>query len=183
MSQPQRILLAGIGNIFFGDDAFGCEVAQRLTLRAWPPEVVVRDFGIRGLDLAYALVDAHDLVILVDAVPHGQAPGTIYVIEPDIADEQTAKNAAGSWNAHSLDPVNVLNLAKSLGAALKNIVLLGCEPSPWSEDCNNVSELSAPVRAAVDDVVQYLSATLPRLCQGEEINFSQWPVRLAQSSY
>ena len=183
MPQPQRILVAGIGNIFFGDDAFGCEVAQRLARRAWPPEVVVRDFGIRGLDLAYALLDAYDFVILVDAVPRGRAPGTLYVIEPDVADEGAAQNAAASWNAHSLDPVNVLALAKSYGAALKNILLIGCEPSPICEDCDTVSELSDPVRAAVDDVVQFLSAALPRLCQGEEIDFSQWPVRLAQSSY
>ncbi len=86
MNPPKRILIAGIGNIFFGDDAFGCEVARRLCQSQWPDNVQVRDFGIRGIDLAYALMETFDQVILIDAVPRGGAPGTLYVIEPDAPD-------------------------------------------------------------------------------------------------
>ena len=83
MESP-RILVAGVGNIFLGDDAFGVEVARRLARRCWSDEVCVVDFGIRGLDLAYALLyGGYDAVILIDAAPRGAAPGTLYVIEPD----------------------------------------------------------------------------------------------------
>ncbi|HEX2267996.1 MAG TPA: hydrogenase maturation protease, partial [Pyrinomonadaceae bacterium] len=81
MTANRRILVAGIGNIFLGDDAFGCEVVQRLLQRELPPEVSVVDFGIRGFDLAYALLEDYELSILVDATPRGDAPGTLYVIE------------------------------------------------------------------------------------------------------
>src|SRR2546428_8240900 len=82
MTQP-RLLVAGVGNIFLGDDAFGVEVAQRLLRRPQPEGVRVVDFGIRGLDLTYALLDGCDVAVLIDAVPRGQPPGTLYVIEPD----------------------------------------------------------------------------------------------------
>ena len=83
---PPRILVACIGNIFLGDDGFGVEVAKRLLPRAFPPQVFVKDFGIRGFDLAYALMDSYDLTILVDACARGGSPGTVYVIEPDPVD-------------------------------------------------------------------------------------------------
>ncbi len=84
--EPLRpnILVAGIGNIFLGDDGFGVEVIRRLSSREFPAEVRVEDFGIRGYDLAYALLDGPDVTILVDAAARGGAPGTIYVIEPDV---------------------------------------------------------------------------------------------------
>src|SRR5438128_1754175 len=83
---PDRraVLVAGVGNIFLGDDAFGVEVAQRLARRPLPAGVRVVDFGIRGLDLAYALLDPYEAVILVDAMPRGEQPGTLYVLEPDL---------------------------------------------------------------------------------------------------
>ena len=80
----KRILVAGIGNIFFGDDAFGCEVASQLRRKPLPEGVRVIDFGIRSYDLAYAIMDGYDATILVDATPQGSAPGTIYLIEPDL---------------------------------------------------------------------------------------------------
>ena len=79
-----RVLVAGIGNIFLGDDAFGCEVIQRIHRRVVPEYVRVEDFGIRGFDLAYALMDDYEAVILVDATPRGELPGTLYTIEPDL---------------------------------------------------------------------------------------------------
>jgi len=77
-----RILIAGVGNIFLGDDAFGVEVVQQMAGRTFPPGVRIVDFGIRGLDLTYALLEDYDAAIIVDALPRGQAPGTLYVVEP-----------------------------------------------------------------------------------------------------
>src|SRR5215212_7277717 len=107
------ILIAGIGNIFLGDDAFGVEVAQRLTQRAWPEGVRVVDFGIRGFDLAYAILDGPDLTIMVDAVPRGEAPGTLYLIEPELGDIDSAGDQA--LDTHGMNPVKVLQLVKRLG--------------------------------------------------------------------
>ena len=89
------ILVAGIGNIFLGDDAFGSEVARRLLLKPWPAGVRVEDFGIRGFDLTFALMDGYDAVILVDATPRGGVPGTLYTIEPDLSElDQLAAGGA-----------------------------------------------------------------------------------------
>ena len=85
-SAPPRILVAGIGNIFMGDDAFGVEVARRLSQRTLPAGVRVSDFGIRGFDLAYALQDGYETTILIDACPRGEEPGTLFVVEPDLAE-------------------------------------------------------------------------------------------------
>src|SRR6202040_1259682 len=82
MTNP-RILIACIGNIFLGDDGFGTEVARRLAGGSLPPGVILKDFGIRSLDLTYALLDPYELVILVDACPRGGEPGTVYLVEPD----------------------------------------------------------------------------------------------------
>jgi hydrogenase maturation protease len=89
-SKGKAILIAGIGNIFLGDDAFGVEVAKRLAGQSFPEGVRVVDFGIRGFDLAYALLEGPDVTILVDACPRGGAPGTVYVIEADLAELDSA---------------------------------------------------------------------------------------------
>src|SRR5271165_3610783 len=109
--RPGRILIGGIGNIFFGDDAFGVEVARRLSGRPLPEGVRVVDFGIRGLDLAYALLDPYDAVILVDAVPRGGQPGTLYVLEPEL---DAVDAPPPMVEPHALDPWKVLHLAQSL---------------------------------------------------------------------
>src|SRR5438045_8939975 len=98
------ILVAGIGNIFLGDDAFGSKVARRLAYRPVPQHVHVVDFGIRGLDLVYALLDGYDAVILIDATPRGGSPGTLYTIEPDLA--ELSKTSA-QLEAHGMDPMRV----------------------------------------------------------------------------
>jgi len=95
-----RILVAGIGNIFLGDDAFGCEVLKRLNLRSWPENVRIFDFGMPGFDLSYALLDRYDLTILVDASPRGDAPGTVYVIEPDLSEFETLDSDAMMLETH-----------------------------------------------------------------------------------
>src|SRR5437660_12245641 len=116
MTTP-RLLIAGVGNIFLGDDAFGVFVAQRLAERPWPEDVArVVDFGIRGIDLTYALLDAYEAVILVDALPRGGSPGTLYVLEPELEEPSEPANAGMMIEMHNLDPVKVLRLAHALGS-------------------------------------------------------------------
>ena len=118
MENETRILIAGIGNIFLGDDAFGVEVAQRLAKRPLPEGVRVVDFGIRGIDLTYALLEGVDVAILVDAVPRGEAPGTVYLIEPEAGpDVNDADEGSLLLEAHNLDPARVLRLVRSQGGA------------------------------------------------------------------
>src|SRR5438270_1386334 len=136
-STPKRILIACIGNIFLGDDGFGVEVAKRLRNRHYPEGVQVVDFGIRGIELAYTLLDDYDALVLVDAVPRGGQPGTLYLIEPDLTKMDPEKGAeAGrvALDAHSMDPVKVLAFARKLGARPIHTLLVGCEPSPFGEE-------------------------------------------------
>ncbi|WP_377268116.1 hydrogenase maturation protease [Peterkaempfera sp. SMS 1(5)a] len=146
-----RILVAGIGNIFLGDDAFGPEVAAALLERRLPGGVRVADFGIRGMDLAYALVDGCDAAVLVDAAPRGCEPGSLHVIEPDL---DAAADAAPE--AHAMDPVRVLALAHRLGdGRLPRVLVVGCEPShcPTGDEPEPEPGLSPAVRAAVGPAV------------------------------
>jgi hydrogenase maturation protease len=124
-----KILVAGIGNIFQGDDAFGCEVVKILASRALPDHVVLFDYGIRSLDLTYALLDNPDLVILIDATRQGCAPGTLYTIEPELDDrgaDGMMQNEA--LETHGMDLVQVLYAARAMGAKPGRILLVGCEP-------------------------------------------------------
>ena len=149
------ILIACIGNIFQGDDAFGVEVAMELMRRPPMPDVRVVDFGIRGLDLTYALMDAPELTILVDAVSRGGEPGTIYIIEPEL-DEVNAR----PMDAHSMDPLNVLQSVRSLGGRLGRVVLVGCEPGDLGGEEGRMG-LTPPVTAAIEvaaDMVESLIA-------------------------
>ena len=166
MSRP-RLLIAGIGNIFLGDDAFGVEVAQRLAQRELPKEVRVVDFGIRGLDLAYALMDGYEAVILVDAVPRGGPPGTLYVLEPEL--DMASDTVGFSIETHHLDPVKVLRLAEAMDGKVERLLLVGCEPSPDSDYDEMQMGLSSPVRAAVDEAIPLLESLIERLLRGEAI--------------
>lgn len=159
-----RILIACIGNIFFGDDAFGVEVARELAQRPQPDAVQVVDFGIRGLDLTYALLDDYEAVILVDAVRRGGAPGTLYVLEPQLPETPLASDAPGmTIDPHSLDPQKVLQTARAMGGKLERILLVGCEPSPPASEDDMQMELSAPVRAAVREAVSMVESLVSRL--------------------
>ena len=104
MTRP-RILVAGIGNIFLGDDGFGSEVARRLLARPLPAEVRVVDFGIRGFDLAYALLDGYDVTVFVDATPRGGEPGTIYTIEPDLSEIREPDAREMMVETHGMNPM------------------------------------------------------------------------------
>lgn len=165
MAPPPSVLIAGIGNIFLGDDAFGSEVARRLELRPWPEGVRAVDFGIRGLDLAYAFLDGHDLTILIDATPRGGAPGTLYVIEPDLSVLDHSEESETLFDAHTLDPLKILGLARTLGGAWKRLVLVGCEPADLGGEEGRLG-LSDPVRLAVDEAVELVSRLVDEFLQG-----------------
>lgn len=161
MTPPPRLLVAGVGNIFLADDAFGPEVIQALGPRPLPAGVRVRDFGIRGLDLAYELLDGYDTAVLVDAAPRGHEPGTLSLIAPDIPDT----GAAAPPEAHGMDPAKVLALAAHLGdGPLPRILVLACEPQVRPRGDEDIMPgLSAPVRAAVAHAVEALHTMVPVL--------------------
>ncbi|HMF56128.1 MAG TPA: hydrogenase maturation protease [Pyrinomonadaceae bacterium] len=152
MTRP-TILIAGIGNIFLGDDAFGCEVVKRLIERKLPDEVRVVDFGIRGFDLVYALMDGYDVTIFVDATPRGEEPGTLYTIEPDLGELDNVDAQAAMIEPHGMNPLKVLGMAKAMGAEFKRILLVGCEPESTGEEDEGRMGLSATVEAVVDEAV------------------------------
>ena len=158
-----RILIAGIGNIFMGDDAFGCEVAQRVAMRPWPAGVRVVDYGIRGLDLAYALLDRPQAVILIDAAPRGGPPGTLYVIQPDLAQLATADPAEMTLDAHTMNPLKVLRMVQGLGGELTGVTLVGCEPADLGPPDEGKMGLSQPVAAAVEQAVECVANLVVRL--------------------
>ena len=166
MSPPPTILIAGIGNIFLGDDAFGSEVRRRLDLRPWPEGVRVVDFGIRGLDLAYALLDGHDLTILIDATPRGGTPGTLYVIEPDLSVVDAAGQNGTLFDAHTLDPLKVLGMARVMGAMRGS----GCSSSVASRKTSAAKrdDWGSPiaVRVAVDEGVEMVSRLVDDFLHG-----------------
>lgn len=164
MTQPS-ILVAGVGNIFLGDDAFGSEVARRLLERKLPPEVRVIDFGIRGFDLIYALLDGPDATIFVDATPRGGEPGTLYTIEPDLEELGGAEEGA-VVETHGMNPMKVLRLVKSMGGHFKRILLVGCEPAPLEAE-EGYMGLSEPVEAAVDEAVGLVESLVTKILEEE----------------
>jgi hydrogenase maturation protease len=164
-AQPARILVAGIGNIFFGDDGFGVEVVKRLSTCPLPAGVRVADFGIRGFDLAYALQDGYETTILVDAYPHGKLPGAVSLIEPDLSSVDAPQQ--GVVEPHGMNPFNVLRMASAMNGGLKKILLVGCEPGTFGGE-EGLMGLSAPVEGAVDQAVQMIVALLDKILQEQQ---------------
>lgn len=146
-----RILIAGIGNIFLADDGFGVEVIRRMSVRSLPEGVCLRDFGIRGLDLAYALNEPWDLVILVDALPRGETAGTVFVLEP--AREDLEVGLQTGIQTHGMDPVQAIRLAKSLGEIPQRVLVVGCEPADLGGE-DGAMGLSPEVEGAVDTAIE-----------------------------
>lgn len=165
-TKTPRILVAGIGNVFLGDDGFGVETVRRLAVRPLPDGVQVTDFGIRGLDLAYALLDPYDALIFVDLAPRGEPPGTLYLIEPESAEGGTA-----TLDAHGMDPVKVLALARSLGARPTRTFLVACEPGflPPADSEDVVMELSVPVQAAVEEAVRMVEELVEQIREAQSV--------------
>jgi hydrogenase maturation protease len=148
-----KTLVAGVGNVFLGDDGFGVEVVRRLATDTLPNGTRVADFGIRGLHLAYHLLDGFDTLILVDAMARGKEPGTLYVFEPE-----PDAPARASIDAHGLDPASVLATVRALGGTIGKTIVVGCEPATLEEGMG----LSAPVERAVEeaaDLVRRILAT------------------------
>jgi hydrogenase maturation protease len=172
-----RLLIAGVGNIFLGDDAFGVEVAQRLSRRPLPEEVRVVDFGIRGLDLTYALVDGYEFVILVDAVPRGGAPGTLYVLEADLAGQAEPPDVGALLEMHRLDPAKVLRLAAAMGAKVERLLVVGCEPAAIGDEEEMHDGLSDPVRGAVERALPLIEELALRLLHGEKMEAMENPIQ------
>lgn len=146
-----RILIAGIGNIFLGDDGFGVEAARRLAERGLPPGVRVQDFGIRGYDLAYALLGHQELTILMDAAPCGDEPGAVYLIEPDLKDD----DEAGPMDAHAMNPARMLRLARSMGSVTSRVLVVGCEPLTLGGEEGHMG-LSEVVSCAVEEALKLI---------------------------
>ncbi|PJE98028.1 hypothetical protein CUT44_01945 [Streptomyces carminius] len=167
-----RILVAGIGNVFLADDGFGPEVATALRGHPLPAGVQVADFGIRGMDLAYRLLEGYGTALLVDAVPRGRAPGTLSVIEAEIPREE---ESPGMPAAHAMDPVGVLALARRLaadgGAPLPRVLVVGCEPlvRMRGDEPDVAVGLSEPVRRAVTAAVVLVESLVVRLAAGEPV--------------
>jgi len=153
----KKTLIAGIGNIFLGDDAFGCEVIRELSRLQLPENVRVEDFGIRAYDLALALTAGYDMVILVDTMLRQAAPGTVYLVEPDL--QEIEKLAPTAPDPHSLNPVSVLQLARSIGPFTGKLLLVGCEPLVLGGDDGEM-DLSQPVRKAVPQAVTMIQSLL-----------------------
>ena len=143
-----KTLVAGIGNIFFGDDAFGVEVAR---------ELGIADYGIRGVHLAHELLDGYDALVLIDALTMGEAPGTVSVFEPDVDSLETSS----TLEAHAMNPAVVLGLLRRLGGEMPHVVVVGCEPLVIAEGIGlspPVAAAVAPAAAAVRQLVAELEA-------------------------
>ena len=159
----KRVLIAGIGNVFLGDDGFGVEVVKRLAGRELPEGLEVKDFGIRGMDLAYALQDGYELVVFVDATPWGGESGTVYLIEPEVEDDGEV-----TLDTHGMDPVKVIKLSRALGARPTRTLVVGCEPRVvlGGEDYDEMlMELSEPVRVAVDEAVKLVESLVEEISE------------------
>jgi hydrogenase maturation protease len=140
-----RVLVAGIGNIFLGDDGFGVEVVRRMAdLRL--TDVVIADYGIRGVHLALELLDGYDVLVLVDALPMGEPPGTVAIVEPEVLASADGNGPGPVMDAHSMSPAAVLDLLGSMGGNVGRVLVVGCEPLVIEEGMG----LSAPVAEAVD---------------------------------
>lgn len=164
-----RVLVACIGNIFLGDDGFGVEVAKRLSSRDWPEHVRVVDYGIRGFDLAFALMDGYDVTIFVDATARGDAPGTLYLIEPDVSELETATAQPAAVEPHGMDPMKVLQMARALGAEFKRVLLVGCEPETFGPENEGFMGLSKPVESAIDEAVRMVESLIAEICGREKM--------------
>jgi hydrogenase maturation protease len=150
-----RILVAGIGNIFLGDDGFGPEVMRRVPRQLAGPRVRLVDYGIRGMHLAYDLLDEWAALVLVDALPSRGAPGTLHVFEAD----RESLSAHTGLDAHAMDPAAVFAGLTALGGAPPYTVVVGCEV----EDVEERIGLSESVAAAVPDAVHAIQDVVTRL--------------------
>lgn len=160
-----RVLVAGLGNIFLGDDAFGVEVSRRLLKAGVPPDVRVLDVGIRSVHLGYEMLEAHyETTIFVDVVCRGGDPGTLYVLEPDDSAEVPA-----TADGHSIGPGQVLALVRRLGGNVGRVLIVGCEPLRLDQEPGLSPVVSAAVTEAIPLIERLIASALagdpvPRMC-------------------
>jgi hydrogenase maturation protease len=154
-----RVLVAGIGNVFLGDDGFGVEAVARLARRRLPDCVEVADFGIRGFDLAYALTDGYDAAILVDALPRGEPAGTLCALELRLDDF----DGAATLDGHAMNPMAVLAMVRHQCGTLPPTWIVGCEPAVIDPDGEGHMGLSEPVAAAIDAAADLVEALVRRV--------------------
>lgn len=147
-----KILVAGIGNIFLGDDGFGVEVVKHIDRTSLADGVKVEDFGIRGVHLSYELLEGYDALVLIDAMPLGEPPGTVVTFEPDV----DAVDAT-SIDAHSMNPAVVLGLLAGMGGTIPRVVVVGCQPLTIEEGIGLSEPVAAAVAPAADTVRQVLT--------------------------
>ncbi len=164
-----RVLVAGVGNIFLGDDGFGVEVARRLAFTEWPDGVRVADYGTSGMHLAYDMADGYETTILIDAAPRGGPPGTLTVLE--VEPEHRPGLAAGArgplqgsqlFDAHGMQPEVVFGVLDMLGAQAGRILVVGCEPASLEHGIG----LSEPVAAAVDAAIRMVTTLVAETADG-----------------
>jgi hydrogenase maturation protease len=156
----KQILVAGVGNAWLQDDAFGGECARRLEARGVPSGVTVMDFGTGGLDLAYEVMRGYDALVIVDASRQGGEPGTLYVIEPQLSDYEGAIEDGDTINPHGMDPATVLRFVNAIGGFSGKVVVIGCEPG--QVDDVGIG-LTPPVEAAVDGALKLIGETIEEL--------------------
>jgi hydrogenase maturation protease len=156
----KQILVAGVGNAWLQDDAFGGECARRLEARGVPSGVTVMDFGTGGLDLAYEVMRGYDALVLIDASRQGQEPGTLYVLEPEMSEFEGAIEDGDAINPHSMDPASMLRFVSAIGGFSGKVVIIGCEPGEVDEVGLG---LTPPVEAAVERALALVGETLVEL--------------------
>lgn len=163
MSGP-RVLVAGIGNVFLGDDGFGVEVVRRLAESSLPPGVEVRDFGIRGFDLALALLEGHEQIVLVDAVKRGGKAGTLYLLEAETGSDA----ASAEFDVHGMVPSRVVRAAREMGDIVGRVLVVACEAEDFGEEDTGRMGLSGSVEAAVDEAVRMIDRLVRQASRGHE---------------
>lgn len=149
-----RTLVAGVGNVFLHDDAFGVEVVKLLAGRPNEPGVVIKDFGIRGVHLVYELLNGCDLFVLIDASPRGQPPGTVTVLEVDPADG--TRETITLMDAHSMAPDEIFAMLSSMGGRPGRSLVVACEPADVSPGIGLSAEVTAALPHAVREIEEIL---------------------------
>lgn len=157
------ILIAGVGNIFLGDDAFGVEVVRALGARPLPDGATAVDFGIRGFDLAYALLDPWEAVVIVDALSRGSEPGALYTLEPDLDNLKDGSAAETMINPHGMDPMRVLQLAFSMGTVSARVVVVGCELNDFGDELEGRMGLSDIAQSSIEGAVEMVENVVRQL--------------------
>jgi hydrogenase maturation protease len=160
MTRERQILVAGIGNVFLGDDGFGGKVARKLEGRELPEGVTVVDFGTGGLDLAYEVMRGYDALVLIDISRQGEPPGTLYLMEPDPAEVEGGIEDGAVIDPHAMDPQTVLRFVKTVGGWPGKVMVIACEPAAEGE---MEMGLSVAVEGAVDRAVDLVLETVATL--------------------